>query len=224
MAIPRIGALVVGQSPRPEIEALLRDLAGPGVELDLRGALDGLSRPEIDALRPVGAADTLFTRLPNGDGVELSKRAVVAHGTERLSALADAGNDATIVMCTGEFADWTARFRVVFPSRTLAAMVRGCLPDGRLGVLAPLPEQCAGTEARWAAMGYDVRVVALSPNASDDETVTAARALAAHDPDLLVLDCISYTTDTKRLVRETAGVPTILAASSALRTALELAG
>ena len=40
--------------------------------------------------------------------------------------------------------------------------------------------------------------------------------------DLLVLDCISYTRETKRLARTAAGVPAILAVSSAVRMALEL--
>lgn len=224
MTNPRIGALVVGQSPRPEVEGELRALAGGPVDLDLRGCLDGLSRTEIDTLKPVDAADTLFTRLPNGDGVTLSKKAVVEHGTRKLEALAAAGYDVTMVMCTGDFPDWIGRFNVLFPSRTLNAMVRGCLPEGRLGVFTPLAEQCAKSRARWQAAGYDAEVVALSPNADPHAIRAAAESLRDHAPDLLVLDCISYTRETKRIAREVLGVPAILAVSSAVRTALELAG
>lgn len=222
MAIPRIGALVVGQSPRPEIEAEIRALADGPIDLDLRGALDGLSRAEIDAIQPESDADTLFTRLPNGDGVTISKRQVVAHGTAQLEALASAGYDVTLVMCTGEFPDWIARYPVLFPSRTLNAMVRGCLAEGRLGVFTPLAEQCTKSEARWRQAGYDARVVALSPNAGEAEIRAAAESLRGHRPALLVLDCMSYTRDTKRIVREVLKVPAILAVSSAVRTALEL--
>lgn len=225
MANPRIGALVVGQSPRPEVEAVIRDLADGAVDLDLRGCLDGLSRAQIDAIPPESDADTLFTRLPNGDGVTISKRHVVAHGTAKLEALAVAGYDVTLVMCTGEFPDWVGRYPVLFPSRTLNAMVRGCLAEGgRLGVFTPLAEQCAKSRARWQQAGYDTRVVALSPNAGEAQTRELAAILLPHRPELLVLDCISYTRDTKRIVREVLGVPAILAVSSAVRTALELAG
>lgn len=223
MANPRIGALVVGQSPRPEIEAEIRALADGPIDLDLRGALDGLSRQEIDAVPPESDADTLFTRLPNGDGVTISKRQVVARGTAQLEALAAAGYDVTMVMCTGEFPDWIGRYRVLFPSRTLNAMVRGCLPEGRLGVFTPLAEQCAGSRARWRQAGYDAQVVALSPNADEVEIREAAAILLPHRPELLVLDCMSYTREAKRVVREVLKAPAVLAVSSAVRTALELA-
>lgn len=222
MANPKIGALVVGQSPRPEVEAEIHALSGGGIDLDLRGALDGLSREEIDAMPPESAGDTLFTRLPNGDGVRISKRQVVEHGTAKLEALAAAGYDVTLVMCTGDFPDWMDRYRVVFPSLTLNAMVKGCLPKGRLGVFTPLAEQCPKSEARWRAAGYDVKVVALSPNADESEIRGAATMLRDHHAELLVLDCISYTRTTKQIVREVAGAPAILAVSSAVRTVLEM--
>ena len=130
----KLGALVMGQSPRPEVEEMVREIAGGDVDLDLRGALDGLDRAQIDALPPVDDADAIFTRLPNGDGVCVSKRAIIAHGTDRLQALADAGYDVTMVMCTGDFPDWMDRFRVVFPSSTLRAAVRASQAGGRLGV------------------------------------------------------------------------------------------
>ena len=222
MSRVKLGALVMGQSPRPEIEAMVHSIADDEIELDLRGALDGLSRAEIDALPPVDDGDTIFTRLPNGDGVRISKRAIIAHGTDTLQALADAGNGVTMVMCTGDFPDWMDRFRVVFPSRTLHATVRSLRPSGRLGVFTPLAEQCRKSEARWRAAGYDTRVVPLSPNADADETRQAAMALRDHRPDLLVLDCMSYTRDTKRIARDVVGAPAIPALSSSLRTALEL--
>lgn len=222
MRKPKLGALVVGQSPRPEVETEIMSLADGQIDLDLRGALDGLSRAEIDTMTPVDGPDTLFTRLPNGDGVTISKRRVVEHGTKQLEALANTGYDVTMVMCTGEFPDWMRRFRVIFPSRTLGASVQACLPEGRLGVFTPLAEQCPKSTERWRAAGYDPRVVALSPNASLDEARAAASTLRDHGSELLVLDCMSYTRETKHAVRETAGAPAILAVSSAVRTALEL--
>lgn len=224
MANPRIGALVVGQSPRPEVEREIRALAGGPIDLDLRGCLDGLSRAEVDTLTPISDADTLFTRLPNGDGVVISKKAVIAHGTAKLDSLASAGYDVTVVMCTGDFPDWSERFRVLFPSRTLNAMVRGCLPSGRLGVFTPLAEQCAKSRKRWNEAGYDAEVIALSPNADPDDVRAAAEALLGHAPELLVLDCISYTRETKAIARSVLKAPAILGVSSAVRTALELAG
>ena len=219
-----MGIMVVGQSPRPDVEALIRGVVGPGTEVDLRGALDGLSRAEIDALLPRDDADTLFTRLPDGDGVRLSKAAVMRHGESRLAAMAAAGYDVVVVMCTGEFPDWMARYPVVFPSRVMAAFVEAVHPGGRLGVFTPLPEQAPKTEIRWRAAGYDPAVVALSPNAEAAQIRVAAEVMAALSPKLLVFDCISYTSAAKSAACRVIGVPGILGVTAAARVASELIG
>ncbi len=218
----RLGALVVGQSPRPEVEAALRAVLGPDLELDMRGALDGLSRAEIERITPLSDADTLFTRLPSGEGVRISKAAVIENGEYQLADLAAAGSDVTMVLCTGEFAGWMEKYQVVFPSRIMNALVKALLPAGRLGVFTPLEEQQAQSRQRWNAAGYDAAVVALSPNADEVETEAAARDMAAAAPDLLLFDCISYTRETKAIVRRSTGLPGILAITAAARTAAEL--
>lgn len=219
---PRLGALVVGQSPRHDIVAEIEAATGGAVAVELRGALDGLTRDEVAALAPLDDVDTLFTRLPDGSGAKLSKRGVVREGTRQLEQLADGGYDVTMVLCTGEFPEWAGRFRVVFPSRVLRAAVAGLQPHGRLGVFIPLPEQVADAAVRWRAAGYDVAVVALSPNADGPAAAEAARALAATPPDLLVFDCMSYTSIIKHAACRTLGVPGVLAISCCARLAAEL--
>lgn len=220
--IPKIGALVIGQSPRPDVEAEFYRIAGNSATLVLRGALDGLSRNKINSLAPTDDADTLFTRLPDGDGLTISKRMVTLHGSTRLDALQADGMGVVIVLCTGTFPQWSDRKGVLSTSRIVEAMVGGCLPTGRIGVFSPLPEQCAHAETRWRDRGYDAVSVALSPNASEEEAIAAAIVMAGYAPELLVLDCVSYTHQTKQVVRSKAGVPAILGVSCAIRLALEL--
>ncbi|MCC7426278.1 MAG: AroM family protein [Alphaproteobacteria bacterium] len=223
MGKPTLAALVVGQSPRPDIEHEIALATGNAVDLVLRGALDGLSRAEIDALPPENDGDALFTRLPDGSGVRVSKAAVVRHGTRQLEILAASGHDVAMVLCTGEFPEWMGRFRVVFPSRVLAASVRALLPRGRLGILTPLPEQIAGQAAHWQEGGHAVEVAALSPNASAAEAAEAGARLAGARPDLLVFDCMSYTSAIKRAACAAARTRGVLAISACARLAAEIA-
>lgn len=223
MPKPKLAALTVGQSPRDDVAAEIAAATGGAVEVTLRGALDGLSRAEIDRLTPVNDLDTLFTRLPDGDGVTISKKAVVEHGTRQLEDLTRGGYDVTMVLCTGAFPSWVGRFRVVFPSAVLNAAVRGVLAEGRLGVFTPLPQQVAASTDRWRAAGYDARVVALTPNATAEDATEAAGAFADDPPDLLVFDCMSYTSAIKRAACARAGAPGLLAVTTCARMAAELA-
>jgi protein AroM len=189
----RLGALVVGQSPRPDIVSEITTAVGNQVSVDLRGALDGLSRSEIDALPPLSGKDTLFTRLPDGDGVRISKKAVIERGAEKLEALQATGANAVIVLCTGDFPAWRERYRVIYPSLVLRNTVTALQQGG----------------------------LALSPNADAAETEQAARCMLDHDPELLVFDCISYTSAMKHIGCCVTGRPAVLAITAAARMAME---
>lgn len=187
----------------------------------MRGCLDGLSRAEIDALQPEDGDIALFTRLSNGDGVRLSKKEVVRHGGFQLDALERAGAKLVILLCTGDFPAWQNR-RVLFPSAIMRNFVFGLLPKGHIGVLSPLEEQIPATLNRWTDENHTVSSIALSPNASMDEAKQAGQKMRQLAPDLIVLDCISYTRETKHAVCGTADKPGVLAITTIARCAAEL--
>lgn len=216
----KLGVLVVGQSPRPEVESELKRIVG-GVELDLRGCLDGLSRAEIDGLQPEDGDVALFTRLPNGEGVRLSKKQVVRHGSYQLDALERAGAKLVIILCTGGFPEWRDR-RVLLPSAIMHNFVFGLLSKGHIGVLSPLEEQVPATLDRWTDENHRVSSIALSPNASIDEARQAGQKMQQLAPDLIVFDCVSYTRETKHVVCSTAEKPGVLAITTIARCAAEL--
>ncbi|HEU5321702.1 MAG TPA: AroM family protein [Methylomirabilota bacterium] len=218
----RLGVLVIGQAPRPEIEAELRRVLGGGVAVSLVGALDGLRREEVDGLRPADSHDTLFTTLPDGSGVVLSKAEVTKRAQAHLDRLADAGIAVTLVNCTGVFEGLAPRGHLVFPSAVLAGLVLGLLPRGRLGVFEPLAEQEAQARAKWSQGQWQVEVVPLAPGTAGTELDAAARAMARRRPDLIVLDCMGYGHETKARVRAVTGIPTVLAISAAARAVQEL--
>src|SRR3981189_3186485 len=84
----RLGVVVIGQSPRPSVVNEIAAVLSPGLKIDLRGALDGMTRAEIDAIPPSDGHDALFTLLPNGDGVTISKTAVEARAAIQIEEFA----------------------------------------------------------------------------------------------------------------------------------------
>ena len=216
----KLGVLVVGQSPRPEVESEFARLL-PGVELDLRGCLDGVDAAGIAGLAPKGGEAELFTRLPSGASVTLSKRQVVRRGAEQLAALERSGADQVIMLCTGSFPAWTGR-PVLFPDAIFGHFVRGLQPSGHLGVLTPLSSQLPEAKRRWATDGHQVTALALSPNATAGEVAGAGQRMAAAGPDLVVLDCVSYTRAMKAALCRATGRPAALAISCIARAAGEL--
>jgi protein AroM len=219
----RLGVIVVGQSPRLDIAAQIRPYLGNGIEIDLRGALDGLTRPEVAALAPGSDADTLFTRLPGGENVKLSKHAVQARAGAVIARMVAEGTTVTMLCCTGEFPALTTGV-VVRPSAALCGIVEGLLPRGRLGIFIPLPEQAETLCAKWRRPDLEVFAEPLTPGSTASAIDTAVDRLAAHAPDLVVMDCMSYDRVTKDRVRQTLRAPVILAIAAAARIAAELLG
>lgn len=217
-----LGIVTIGQAPRDDIAELFAAQAPAGTQVVLRGALDGLSDAEVDALPPLNGADTLYTRLRGGRDVKISKQAVIDRSPAALAALRADGCDAIVYACTGEFPPMEGDENVLFPSRVLAGLAHGLLPRGRLGLLVPFAEQGEKLAKKWARPGLDVFVEAVVPSAGREEVAAAARRLAGHRPDLVALDCMSYTPTTKEILKSELKVPILLAITATGRVLSEV--
>lgn len=217
-----LGIITIGQAPRDDIAALFVQHAPTGTKVVLRGALDGLSDAEIDRAKPESGGDTLYTRLRGGRDVKISKKAVIARSPGAIARLRDDGCDAIVYACTGEFPPMAGDEGVLFPSRVLNGLATGLLPHGRLGLLIPLAEQAEKLAAKWARPGLEIVAEALAPSADAHGADAAARRLAAKKPDLVAMDCMSYTPTTKEQVKPALGVPTLLAITATGRVLREM--
>ena len=77
-------------------------------------------------------------------------------------------------------------------------------------------------EKKLARPGVEVVAEALAPRATEQEAAAAAERLAAHKPDLVAMDCMSYTPTTKAWVKGPLGVPALLAITATGRVLREM--
>jgi protein AroM len=212
-----LDVFVIGQSPRTDVEEEIR-AAVPGLDIHLRGALDGIPRAGLEALAPKDGADTLFTVLPSGEAITVSKAAV----TERLRATLAATTGPVLLACTGHFEGLPERPGLVQPSEVLNALAGALLPRGRLGLFLPLPEQEEALGGARMRDGVAITTVALRPHGDDAMRLAAARRMAESRPDLVLLDCMSYTRRDKAVLSTVLSCPILLSISVAARAAASL--
>jgi len=208
---------VIGQTPRLDLEAEIA-AAAPGLKIAMRGALDGLSRAEIADVRPRDGHDTLFTMLPSGEGVAISKAAVTA----RMRGMLEETQGPVLLACTGTFKGLPERPDLIQPSAVLNGMAEALLPQGRLGLFVPLAEQAAGLGESRARSRLSITVVALRPYADTATREAAMAEMAAQKPDLVLLDCISYTRRDKAAAVAALSCPVLLSVAVAARAAASL--
>lgn len=218
-----VGALTIGQSPREDIVGEMERAAGAGLRFVQAGALDGLSRTEINALAPApGDDDALIARLSAGGEVLLSKPKIVPRLQTCLDRLSDQA-DAFVILCAGVFPPFASRKPVLTPDRCLAAVVNAAFDGRRLGVIVPIKEQLASSAARWSRVDPGVVVTVASPYDEPARLVAAAEELQRAGVSLVVMECQGFTSPMKRVVRDITGAPALLPASVLARFLAELA-
>jgi protein AroM len=116
--------LVTGESPRPDIETQIA-LEVPGAEICIAGALDGMSRAEINASTwRCSDTDILFTRLASGEIARVA-RGLVA---DRLSVSLQTRGP-TLLWSTTAFRSLPRHDDVVQPADLLTRWSTFCCPQ-----------------------------------------------------------------------------------------------
>lgn len=224
MSVSTIGLLTIGESPRPD--GLARDVATVvGGRVLERGGLDGLSRGEIDAMRPGDGDYRLVTLLQDGTPVEIAKRHLLPHLQAQIDALEADGAAITLLMCTGEFPAFRHDKPLLAPQAALYALVRALAEGGRVASLTPLASQVEQARRKWATLGVaDAFVTDADPYRGTAHDVVAAGATRARDAgaSVLFMDCFGYDLGMRGAAHETFGGTVVLARSMAARLAAEI--
>ena len=96
------------------------------------------------------------------------------------------------------------------------------LVDSRLTARSvELMEGYLGRKFR-GVMAIEIAAEALLPSAPAEEAEAAAARLAALRPDLIAMDCMSYTPETRAALRRVVAAPALLAVSATARVLQEL--
>src|SRR2546425_6696464 len=218
-----VGAITIGQTPRDDIAVEMDKVLGAGVRIVQAGALDGLSRGEIDALAPApGDDDALITHLREGGEVLVAKRRIVPRLQACLDRLADEA-DVFAILCAGVFPPFTSARPVLLPERCLAAVVDAAFDGGRLGVLVPIKQQQASSAARWSRVDPGVGVTVASPYDDPPRPVAASEELRRAGGAPGGVGGHGFPSAVKQGGRDVTGAPGLLAAGAPARFLAELA-
>lgn len=219
-----LGVVTIGQAPRTDMVPEIRPLLG-AVDVVEHGALDLLSAPEIAELAPESGEDVLVSRLRDGGSVQLSPERLEPHVRQAVLRAEADGAAATLLVCTGTFADFPHQ-RPLLPAERLLVHGTKALADGlRLGVVCPEPEQVSMSVDKWRPHTGTPLVEAATPYGGEPDRAVAdaAARLAARGAEIAVLDCMGYSENMRSAAAQAAGIPVVLARSLVARLAAEVA-
>lgn len=220
----RLGMITIGQTPRVDVVPEMADVLGPGVEIVEGGALDGLTRTQIEALAPGPDDEVLVTRLADGSSVFVAKRHVTPRVQQKLDEMEARGVALSVLLCTGTFHGLRARHPFVEPEKVLVGVIRGVHFEGRLGVLTPSTRHVGQAAQRWREHGFDPVVAAHSPYEAAASPAAVIETFRAAGAGLVLLDCIGFRRQTRRALETELGVPVVVANLLVARVVAEMLG
>lgn len=213
---PILGILTVGQSPRDDVMPHIRPYLPPDTSVVEAGALDGLDDAEIQAMAPMDGDYVLTSRLRDGRPVRVGRERIMGLMQARIRWLEAQGANPILILCTGEFPEFTSRALLIEPDRLLTAVVRG-LGVRRLAVFVPLEEQVDEIVEKWRDIDPRPDVAVATPYGPIEAIEEGARTLRETTADVLVLDCMGYTEAHRQIVARHVPRPVLLASATVAR-------
>ena len=221
--MPRLGIVTVGQAPRSDNTPIIAAMLGDGVEILELGALDGMSAEELKDMAPAPGESRLATRLANGSEIVISHHKTVPLVQKRITQLNQQGADLILLLCTGHFPRFESQALVLESQRIVDHALEAVLsPERTLGIFVPLAEQTQEMAANLKHITPKVAAINASPYQDVSHLKEAAKKMAAHKPDLVVLHCMGYNEEHRRIMAEVLNTPSFVAISIVGRTIAEL--
>ncbi len=207
----KVGAITVGQAPRVDITADIFPILGEDIQLIERGALDGITPEEIEEIRPEEGDYVLVSRMTNGSQVRFAERKILPRIQAAIEDLESQGVSCILMFCTGKFPDvFHSNVPLFYPFDLLGVIVPVLAGNGKVAVIIPDQSQIKQCKERWSRLDGEVCVVSGSPYRGMPEVEAAARQLKDWDGNLIVMDCMGYSQEMKRMVQDITGKPVIL--------------
>ena len=221
----RIGAITIGQSPRIDVVPEMQEILGENVVILEAGALDGLTKKDIEKFQPDENDYILVSRLNDGSHVKFGKSHVIPRLQNCINSLEEQGAELIIVICTGYFGNLlTSKVPLIYPQKILYSLVPNFSVNGKIGVIVPEEDQIDQMGKKWEETGLTVSAASGSPYKGIEDVEKAAQKLKTENVDIIVLDCIGYNKKMKQTTEEITGKPVILSRTMVARVASELTG
>lgn len=219
----KIGAITVGQSPRTDVTADIMSIFNGKAELLEKGGLDGLTGEEIEKFKPEEGDYVLVSRMNDGSSVTFAERHIIPRLQNAIHELEEEGAALIMMFCTGKFPDTLkSSVPLIYPCEILDRTVPLFTADSSIIVVTPSPLQLEQSRKKWSEIVKEVRVFAGSPYGAWGELEKTARLIKDEEGDLIVLDCIGYSQEMKRLFAKETNKPVILPRTLLARMVSEL--
>ncbi|MGG0175590.1 AroM family protein [Gottfriedia acidiceleris] len=158
-----------------------------------------------------GGGDVLTTRLSNGNSVVISREKIHSILQDKIYRLEEMGVKQILLLCTGVFPGLqTKTSHLIEPDRIIPPVIKAIVGQRRLGVIAPLAEQIESLREKFSHFSMSPHFAVASPYQNNVSNFERAAIELEDQSDIILLDCMAYTEQARRIVSKLTGLPVIV--------------
>ena len=185
----KVALINIGDSPIAGIEEEIQYYFSD-FEVVEEGALDGMSKAELDGVLHRGEGDILTVERNDGSFVRLSKEAVDPYVGRAIERAKEQGCQIFYLHCTGFFPKLTHKGILIKPGRLLKSIVTQFSQETTVAILTPTPQHIGQVERKWSEAACRKTVIPVHPFDYRETILKKADEWSSYD--VLLLDCTSY--------------------------------
>lgn len=220
----KLAVLTIGQSPRVDLIPDMKKVLGEEIDIVEYGILDKFKEEEaIKLLKPLEGDTVLVSRLNSGKEIVMSEEKVYPLVQEYISYIEAQNIDNILLLCTGKFPDFNFKGMLIKPFDIVHSVVKGLANSKKVGLIVPDENQIENSLKLWKDTGVEGSIKFATPYDKDTENLgKIAEDFKDEDIPFIVLDCMGYSTEMKKIVQERSGKPVILSRTIIARVVKEL--
>lgn len=193
----KVAFLTIGQSPRDDILAELIPFFPEQVEILQAGALDGLSRREIEVLAPENQEFPLISRLRDRSHAVVGRQKILPRLKAKVNELEIRGADIIAILCTEDFPELSSKKHLILPFELMKSEMEIRRGVKKIAVVVPLKAQKNVATQKWTFPSAQTKITVLNPYATPKEHESDLQdffgQISGYQPDLLIFDCLGFT-------------------------------
>lgn len=203
--MPRLGAIIIGQTPRPDLVNPLRK-ANTLYQYVEVGALDFVDASDIPT-NPRGDY-LLTTRLHDGSLVSVEEAFLAPLLQQAVTHAEAQGVNASMLLCAGPF-DMLHSAKPLYRPTAMATTMMQVRGYQRIAVLSPNEDQVRPIREKWLARGFSP-IMMIDPQLPDSQIgAWLQQQLVFQTPDCLLLDYVGHPLEKVHAIEQSVTIPVI---------------
>jgi len=201
----KLGVIVIGQSPRPDLVDPLRAMLPKDEILEI-GALDDTDLGGVSD--PTRMRYPLMTLLRDGSRVVVDESELTPLLQRALERLEGQGAAVSLLACAGPFAEVRGLTPLVRPF-VVASSTLHSLGIQHIGVVCPSQAQKDPCFRKWTEAGFHSTVWAPDEGESHQPSAYRVAGRMSREIECVVLDYVGYSSGYRQAIWSATGLPTL---------------